>query len=1587
MTMRTTTGWLGMAGVAAAVLLVIVPAALGVVATGGDSIADIGGYRIHTFTNSAVTSSFAVTAGGSVDVLVVAGGGGGGGGTAAGGGAGGLIYSNGYVVSVSNYSVIVGPGGAGGIYLTSAQGKNGTNSVFGSLIAIGGGGGGGEPPVPGSAGGSGGGGGFGFQAGGAPTAGQGNAGGAGGSGSGNYPCGGGGGAGAVGGNGSGTTIAGNGGVGLAYSISGVTNYYAGGGGGATYSGGTLGTGGLGGGGNGGASNGVPNTGGGGGGQKNDLVAAAGAGGSGIVIVRYLSLAPSLSSVATDPTSSNPIPVTVTFSEAMSEFTNTDILTTNAAVQNFAMVSPSVYTFDLMASNVGIVSAWVPPGVCTNGAGLSNVISDLFVRDYQLVFTRKWTAAAGVWENPANWAGGNVPVAGENAMITNVGAIVYVTNAVAGLSTLTLSRSLVFSNWTTCLSATNIIVQNGGTMTCAGPFTNAPPTFTNAAALSNRVWLACDTLTVGAGGSINVSAKGYAGAFNAAGWGPGKGWQYAGAGHGGRGGYYGGNPGGVQHDAPEAPEYPGSGGGGWVSTTGGHGGGAVRIQATNWVEINGTIVADGQNGVGSATGAGSGGAVYISTRVLRGTGGQITAKGGTAVNTGGAGGGGCIAVVYDPSAQSTSPVPEVLFLASFGENQGGGSGDHGKVGTLYFPDNALLRSPFWHSGRWMVPGFSAWSVDSLTVISNGCLVFPSSGFSLTVTNDLALRGTSYVRNRLELTNATVTCGGNMLVTNGLFSLNGSSTSMPTLNCGGDLLLTNGARVYVYAGVTNDNTPDYGAWIGVTGTVMVTANAWLYPISHPTNGGSAYFRVGSAQIGSGGGIDASARGFVGRVNLAGYGPGAAALYAGGGYGGDGGKYSGNSGGYSYGSANMPVDAGSSGGGWSSSYGGAGGGLVRIVARGTVTVEGAVTATGEDTTVNATGAGAGGGIFIIAREFAGSSGSVNARGGSCSSTGGGGGGGRIALWRAYDTFAGSLNFTNGTHVGGGGSNGYPGTLFLGWAPVLKVGTNVPTARIMKGSSVTNASFSVWNVNAGRLGYTISDDATWLSVAPAMGISEGAANPIACAYNAAGLAAGSYTGIVTVTGVAAFLRMESFDNPQFVRLILEVMELKKSLGGLTNVVMQGCIAGSQSFQVWNAGPGSFNYTVTSNVAWMSASPGSGTLGAFGTNTIAVNYNTMNLAPGIYSGRVTVASAEGGGATQTVDVVMKVAGLSVSSTALSQTIDKGSPASAQSFSVWNPGGGVVSYTVSDDMAWVSESPASGTLVQPPAGGAASIAVSYADLSGYGVGTYAGTITLVGSDGGFGASPSAVTQAVAVTVSVVVPAAPVVSASDGGYLDKVRVTWPAVNRATQYEVWKASAEAWSGASLLASTNGTLLDDTNCVPGVRYYYWARGVNGNGLEGELSAADGGHRGLTAPAGVQASDGYYTSRVDVTWGSVEGASGYEVWRSPFNSASVASRIITVSGTNSSDMATEPYVTYYYWVKAITGVATSAFGVADSGYRAALGRPREVTATDGVFYDRVRVTWPAVEGATAYQVWRGSGFNTNTAVKLSDVNALGYD
>jgi hypothetical protein len=323
--MNNTMARLGCAVIAAVVLASAASAE--VVATGGNATNDIGGYRIHTFTNS---GSFVVATGGKVDVLVVAGGGGGGANGGGGGGAGGMVTNTYMLAGNQTITVTVGGGGLGSTTGGSTAGTAGTNSSFGTVTnAVGGGGGasrdgGNNAGSQGSGGGGGGAENGSRQTGGSGTSGQGNNGGNGIGGGVNAAGGGGGGAAGVGSAASGSQ-GGNGGPGLACSISGVaTNYAGGGGGGRTVNVG-VGAGGTGGGGNGalGSTNpGAPNTGGGGGGGSGgNPNGNGGNGGSGIVIVRYLL------AISGPPTIANAVATNVTTTSAC---LNGSLLATNGS---------------------------------------------------------------------------------------------------------------------------------------------------------------------------------------------------------------------------------------------------------------------------------------------------------------------------------------------------------------------------------------------------------------------------------------------------------------------------------------------------------------------------------------------------------------------------------------------------------------------------------------------------------------------------------------------------------------------------------------------------------------------------------------------------------------------------------------------------------------------------------------------------------------------------------------------------------------------------------------------------------------------------------------------------------------------------------------------------------------------------------------------------------------------------------------------------------------------------------------------------------------------------------------------------------
>lgn len=200
------------------------------------------------------------------------------------------------------------------------------------------------------------------------------------------------------------------------------------------------------------------------------------------------------------------------------------------------------------------------------------------------------------------------------------------------------------------------------------------------------------------------------------------------------------------------------------------------------------------------------------------------------------------------------------------------------------------------------------------------------------------------------------------------------------------------------------------------------------------------MGNLLIGTNGAIIVDAKGYSADDG----GPGAGQMTndfsgSGAGYGGAGGAgVSGIPGGSTYGSAAQPTDRGSRGGLFPLLPGFCeGGGAIRLRVGGTLTVNGRVSANGDAALIEGDGGGAGGSIWITARQLAGT-GSILANGGLAGLTrGGGGGGGRIALYIRTNRFAGLIAAQGGSGARPGGD----GTIQIGNVPAPQVIGQIPS------------------------------------------------------------------------------------------------------------------------------------------------------------------------------------------------------------------------------------------------------------------------------------------------------------------------------------------------------------------------------------------------------------------------------------------------------------------------------------------------------------------------------------------------------------------
>jgi hypothetical protein len=268
------------------------------------------------------------------------------------------------------------------------------------------------------------------------------------------------------------------------------------------------------------------------------------------------------------------------------------------------------------------------------------------------------------------------------------------------------------------------------------------------------------------------------------------------------------------------------------------------------------------------------------------------------------------------------------------------------------------------------------------------------------------------------------------------------------------------------------------------------------------------------------------------------------------------------------------------------------------------------------------------------------------------------------------------------------------------------------------TPAAQSVTLSSTSALNYTAAASAGWLGVTPASGSTPGS---LSVSVNPAGLAAGNYTGTVTLTASGAS------NSPQKIAVNLAVTgpssgnpSLNITPGNLAFTYALGSTAsGTQNLSIASSGT-ALNLTVAaSGGAWLTVTPTTGSTPA----TVKVSANPTGLAAGTYNGTISITSNGAANTPQTVPVQLVVTGTGSGrlriwpSRAVSFDYESGhSDPAPRTVRVLSTGGPLSFTTAAHGGTWVSVTPSGGTTP-----GALSISV---DPTGLASGTYTATIQI-----------------------------------------------------------------------------------------------------------------------------------------------------------------------------------------------------------------------------------------------------------------------
>ena len=346
---------------------------------------------------------------------------------------------------------------------------------------------------------------------------------------------------------------------------------------------------------------------------------------------------------------------------------------------------------------------------------------------------------------------------------------------------------------------------------------------------------------------------------------------------------------------------------------------------------------------------------------------------------------------------------------------------------------------------------------------------------------------------------------------------------------------------------------------------------------------------------------------------------------------------------------------------------------------------------------------------------------------------GNGTVTLTAATGTL------TAGTHSGmitlsatGASPVNVPVTFTVTAAPVPPaIGTsptNFSFTATQGGNNPANQTLSLSNTGGGTLTWTASDNAPWLTLAPVSGTGNGTVTLTAATGT---LTAGTHSGMITLSATGA----SPVNVP--VTFTVTAAPVPPAIGtSPTNFSFTATQGGSnpanQTLSLSNTGGGTLTWTASDNAPWLTLAPASGT----GNGTVTLTAATGTLTAGTHSGMITLSAT--GASPVNVPVTFTVTAapnIGLNPSSLSYTATQGAANPANQTVSLTTSGGTLNWTVSDDVSWLTVSPASGS--------SNSTLTASVNTAGLATGTLTGTITV--------SSTGASSKTIAVTLTVNAP--------------------------------------------------------------------------------------------------------------------------------------------------------------------------------------------------------------------------------------------